>query len=127
MNGTTLWRDQADLEEAHALTKLFVAKQLGPKPWRVRDQRAAIARASDALASLTTIEATKTRRILAVEYCALAGRSGQRGPVDWLAAVRRVQASEPADVANMARGGLWIRASLGGWDRRPAPQPAQEP
>jgi hypothetical protein len=120
-DGTSPWRDERNLAEAHALTRIFVAKQLGVKPWRRADQLAAVINAGNVLASLTTIEATKARRILAVEYCALAGRSGRRGPVDWLAAVRKVHASEPADVANMARGGLSLRASSGGWNPRPAP------
>lgn len=116
------WRDREDFEEALALTKVFIAMQLGPKPWRVADQRAAVLRAGDVLASLTTIEANKARRILAVEYLALAITRGRPELADWEAAVKKVAGSAPEEVALMARGGISLRASRGGWDRRPAPQ-----
>ena len=120
MDTNTGWRDERDFDAALRLTKPFVAKQLGPKPWRIRDQDAAVVRAGDILASLTTIEAARARRILAVEFLALTSTRGRPQLADWLGAVSKVDESDDHQVALMARGGLSLRASLGGWERSPS-------
>jgi hypothetical protein len=126
-DGTSPWRDEQDFDEARALTKLLVARQFGPKPWPIRDQHAAVVHAGDILASLTMIDVTRARRQLAVEFLALASTRGRPQLADWLAAVMKVDASDDHQVALMARGGLSPRASLGGWDRRPAPPSGGSP
>ena len=98
------------------LTRLFIAAQLGPKPRRVAAQEAAIAHASDVLDSLTSDEATRARRALAIEHAALTSRRrGRPTLADWEAAIGKVDGSTDEEVRRMARGGMYLRAASGGW------------
>lgn len=101
----------------HELTALFVANQLGPKPRRVADQEAAIARASTALEASPLDEAKRARRILAIEYTAWAElrKRGHPTAEHWEQAIGIVDMASDEDVRLRARGGMVIRAAQGGW------------
>lgn len=117
MNGGGRWSSAEDMEQGLALIKVFVAKQLGPRPRRVADQGAAVDRACDVLDSLTTIEAQKARRTLAIEFLAFAFKPGRPTTNDWAAAIARVDGADEDEVVRMSHGGMSLRASAGGWDR----------
>ena len=110
-------RESALSEEArgewlqhYALTRLFIAKQLGHRPRRLADQARAIAHASDVLGSLEGAEAVSARYFLAVEYVAQTEPELERDP-DWHRAVETVQGATEADVRRWARGGMVLRAA----------------
>jgi len=114
-------RDEREWLQDYELTRLFVAKHLGPRPRRVADQDAAIQRASDMLDSLTSHEAMMARRFLAIESVALksARRRARPTEAEWMAAIEIVDTSDDLDVRRLARGGMSLRAASGDWDRHP--------
>lgn len=110
-----LW-SRDEWEREYALTRLFIAKQLGPRPRRFGDRALAIAHASDVLDGLDSEEAAHARRFLAIEYEALRARP-HLAATDWEAAVAAVAAATDAEVRRMARGGMVLRAEdPGAWD-----------
>lgn len=109
-----------EAEQDHELTRLFIANQLGQKPRRVAAQDAAIHRASVTLEASPLEEASRARRILAIEYTAwstlAAGKSPTSEQLEQAIGIVDIAADE--DVRDRARGGMVIRAAQGGWAAR---------
>ncbi len=93
----------------------------GPKPRRVRDQDVAVERACQRLEASLSPKAGQARYILAVEYAAQSKTQWVRNASrrieerDWRLALEVVRSLPEEDLRRYARGGLSIRATLGGW------------
>lgn len=109
------------MRQAIELTRLFVANALGPKPRRERDQDSAVERACERLEVSLSAEARQARYVVAVEHAAQSKTQWARNPSrriekrDWLLAVEIVRSLSEDDLRRYARGGLSVRATLGGW------------
>jgi hypothetical protein len=101
----------------YAVLGMYVTQRLGVRPPTRAEQDAAIARASDTLDDDVSELAARCRRFLAIEYIA-----GTRGPArhklmqgDFQLAIATVDSATDADIRRWARGGMVLRAAVGGW------------
>jgi hypothetical protein len=104
-----------------AVTRLWIAQQLGPMPRLAANRDVAVARACDALDQMGGAEAAKARRYLAIEDRAASSARRPNWPSeeDWRRAVSTVDDASDADVRRWARSGMLVRAARGGWDLAP--------
>jgi hypothetical protein len=108
----TTIRTAEELRQAHDLTSLFVANQLGSKPGGQAAQDDAIRRCQTALETSPLEEAAVARHILAVEFTAWTELAAGHRPTQqqWEQAIGIVGMASPEDVRNRARGGMYLRA-----------------